>query len=90
MNVVLQPNASPAVVGANAVGPHGTPTATGAVPSDAYHEQKLSIKLLSIDAQFKYQAIANDYGPFSLGQIVRFVRGLAGLLRQPGVDAVCI
>lgn len=51
-------------------------------------EPKLSIKLLSIDSQFKYQPVANDYGPFCLGQIVRFIRGLTGLLNQPGVDAV--
>ena len=49
---------------------------------------RLSIKLLSIDTQFKYTPVAFDYGPFNLGQVVRFTRGLAGLLRQSGVDAV--
>ena len=51
-------------------------------------EPKLSIKLLSIDAQFKYQAVAKDFGPYCLGQVIRFVRGLSGLVNQPNVDAV--
>ena len=58
------------------------------IPETDPNAPKVSIKLLSIDAQFRYQPVGSDYGPLCLGQIVRFVRGLAGLLRQPGVEAV--
>ncbi len=48
---MMGPSAASAAIANLAAGGGGGAEAGGSVPNDKYHEQKLSIKLLSIDAQ---------------------------------------